>query len=377
MSPTEAPEAEQALAPGASPHSVFERPGQHGTIRGTKTNNNSSPRLEQLTGQQKVAVVLAQLGTESSASILRSLSDEEAVVFTTEIANLPPLDRDVVEAVVREFVDRVNASRAVGQGGLDRARSILSATLGAQRAEEVLSQIHGKVAVGPLAFLSQADPNHVVPFLIDEHPQTIAVILAHLPAGDAAALMDALPSDFRAEVVQRIATMDRVAPDAISQAASLLAGKLRGLISTGMSVPGGIPSLVEILNRTDGSTEKQVLADLEERDRELAEAVRARMFTFEDVLALDDRTLQIVLRSVSVNDLALAIKGSGDDGEVMDKLRRNLSDRAAAELDEEMEVMGAVRISMVDAAQANIVRIVRDLEAEGTVVLARASDEML
>ncbi|MCU1490783.1 MAG: flagellar motor switch protein FliG [Acidimicrobiaceae bacterium] len=342
----------------------------------TGVRSVSSVAIEQLTGQQKVAVVLAQLGTDNSAAILRSLSDEETVVFTTEIAGLPPLDRSVVEAVVAEFVDRVNDSRAVGQGGLERARTILAATLGAERAEEVLSQIHGKVAVGPLAFLSHADPSHVVPFLVEEHPQTIAVILAHLPAADAAALMDALPAAFRAEVVARIATMDRVAPDAISAAASLLAAKLRGLVAGGMSVPGGIPSLVEILNRTDGSTEKQVLADLEARDQELAEAVRARMFTFEDVLGLDDRTLQIVLRSVSINDLALAIKGAGEDG-VMDKLKRNLSERAAAELDEELAVTGQVRISMVDAAQSSIVRTVRELEVDGTIVIARAIDEVI
>lgn len=337
----------------------------------------TSLTYEQLTGQQKVAIVLAQLGIEHSAAILRSLSDEETVMFTTEIANLPPLDRNVVEAVVLEFISRINATRAVGQGGLERAREILGATLGPERAEEVLSQMHGKVAVGPLAFLSQADPAHVVPFLIDEHPQTIAVILAHLPTADAAALMDAFPNDFRTEVVQRIATMDRVAPDAITQAAAQLAAKLRGLIGSGSSIPGGIPSLVEILSRTDGSTEKQVLTELEARDSSLAEQVRALMFTFEDVLHLDDRTLQVVLRSVSVSDLALAIKGTGDDPEVMDKLKRNLSERAAAELDEELEVMGTVRMSMVDTAQANIVRTVRELEADGAVVIARATDEVV
>jgi flagellar motor switch protein FliG len=341
------------------------------------SNARINVRLEQLSGQQKVAVVLAQLGTEISGAILRELTDEEAVNLTTEIANLPPLDRSVVEAVIREFVDRVNASRAVGQGGLDRAFSILTAALGEDRAEEVLAQMHGKVAVGSLAFLSQADPAHVVPFLIDEHPQTIAVILAHLPATDAAQIMDALPAPFRSEIVQRIATMERVAPDAISQAATTLASKMRGVTSGSGSAPGGIPSLVEILNRTEGTTEKQILADLEARDRELAEAVRARLFTFEDVLNLDDRTLQIVLRSVSMQDLALAVKGAGDDSAILDKVRRNLSFRAAAALDEELSVLGWVRLSLVVAAQANVVRIVRDLEASGAIELTRPGEEVI
>ncbi len=341
----------------------------------TTTRKRSAVRADQLSGQQKVAVVLAQLPTESSAAILRSLSDEEAVELTTEIASLPTLERDVVQEVIVEFVTRVNAVRAVGQGGIERARSILAETLGPERAAEVLAHMQSKVAVGPLAFLSHAEPSNVVPLLVDEHPQTVAVVLAHLPAGDAAALMDVMPPEFRAEVVERIATMDRVAPEAISQAASVLASKLRGLGSQGSLAPGGIPSLVEILNRADSSTEKQVLADLEARDRVLADAVRERMFTFEDALKLDDRTLQEVLRRVTISDLALALKGSGDDPEVLEKVKRNLSERAAQELDEEIEVMGPVRLSAVDAAQGNVVKAVRELEAEGAITISRGNDE--
>ncbi|HLI15985.1 MAG TPA: flagellar motor switch protein FliG [Acidimicrobiales bacterium] len=334
-------------------------------------------RLDQLSGRQRVAIVLAQLPTAHSAAILRALGDEEAIALTTEIASLPPLDEAVVAQVVREFVQRLQATRSVGQGGLDRARALLTELVGAQRAEAVLAQLRGKDAVGPLAFLSHADPAHVVPFLLDEHPQTIAVVLAHLPAADAARILNALPAHFRNEVVLRIARMDRVPPEAISQAAGQLASKLRGLISAGSSVPGGIPSLVEILNCADASTEKQVLGDLEARDPELAEAVRARMFTFEDVLRLDDRTLQLVFRSVTIGDLALAVKGAGDDPQVRERIRSNLSERAAAELDEELEVLGPVRLSMVDAAQASIVRVVRELEADGTIVIARPTDEVI
>ena len=334
-------------------------------------------RCESLTGQQKVAIVLAQLRPETSSILLKAVGDEEAVVLATEIANLPPLDREVVGRVLAEFVEKVNTTRSISQGGLSQARRVLAAAIGEEQAAEVMSHLQGKVAVGPLAFLSQADPGHVVPFLVDEHPQTVAVILAHMPPKDGSRLLDVMPSDFRAEVAVRIATMDRVSPEAISTAAQQLANKLRGLGSAGSSVPGGIPTLVELLNRSDGSTEKQVLADLEERNPELAEAVRARMFTFEDVLALEDRTLQVVLRGIRIPDLALAIKGANDDPDVMDKIKRNLSDRAQAELVEEIDVMGPVRMSMVDTAQANIVRAVRELEASGEIVIARQTDQLL
>jgi flagellar motor switch protein FliG len=334
-------------------------------------------RYESLTGQQKVAIVLAQLREETASMLLKAVGDEEAVLLATEIANLPPLDREVVGRVLEEFVGKVGATRSISQGGIAQARRMLAAAIGEERAAQVMPHLQGNVAAGPLASLSQADPSHVVPLLVDEHPQTVAVILAHMPPNDGSRLLDAMPSDFRAEVAVRIATMGPVSPEAISTSAQQLANKLRGLGAAGSSVPGGVPALVELLNRADGSTEKQVLASLEERNLELAEAVRAHMFTFEDVLAMEDRTLQLVLRGIKIPDLALAIKGTSDDPDVMDKIKRNLSDRAQAELVEEIEVMGPVRMSQVDNAQSTIVRAVRELEASGEIVIARQTDQLL
>ncbi len=339
-----------------------------------RTARAGALRADQLSGQQKVAVVLAQLQTDSSATILKALSDVETVELSTEVANLPALERSVVEEVIVEFVSRVNAVRAVNQGGIERAKQILTETLGPERASEVLANIQSRVAVGPLAFLSHAEPANVIPVLVSEHPQTAAVLLAHLPPAEAATLLDKMPPAFRAEVVERVATMERVAPEAVSQAASVLAGKLGGAGSES-SAKGGVPSLVEILNRADTTTEKQVMAELDVRDHELAEQVRALMFTFEDALKLDDRALQEVFRRVSVADTALAIKGSADDPEVLERIKRNMSERAAQELDEELQVMGAVRLSAVDAAQRNVVQAVRELEAEGTITLNRADDD--
>jgi flagellar motor switch protein FliG len=334
-------------------------------------------RYENLTGQQKVAIVLAQLRPETAAAVLKAVGDDEAVALATEIVNLPPLDREVVARVLEEFVGKVNTTRSINQGGIAHARRMLEAAIGEARTAEVMPHLQGNVAAGPLAFLSQADPGNVAPLLVDEHPQTVAVILAHIPPSEGSRLLDAMPSDFRAEVAVRIATMGAVSPEAISTAAQQLADRLKALGATGMSVPGGVPALVELLNGADGSTEKQVLASLEERSPELAEAVRARMFTFADVLAMEDRTLQLVLRGIKIPDLAIAIKGASDDPEVMDKIKRNLSDRGQAELTEEIEVMGPVRMSMVDAAQSSIVRAVRELEASGEIVIARQTDELL
>jgi flagellar motor switch protein FliG len=334
-------------------------------------------RYENLTGQQKVAIVLTQLREDTSTMLLKAVGYEEAVALATEIANMPPLDREVVGRVLDEFVGKVNTTRSIGQGGLAQARRMLAGAMGEERAAQVMPHLQGNAAAGPLASLSQADPTDVVPLLVDEHPQTVAVILANMAPNEGSRLLDAMPADFRAEVAVRIATMGPVSPEAISTAAQQLADKLRGRGVASASVPGGVPALVELLNRAEGSTEKQVLASLETRDPELAEAVRARMFTFEDVLAMEDRTLQLVLRGIKIPDLALAIKGSSDDPEVMDKIKRNLSDRAQAELTEEIEVMGPVRMSMVDTAQSNIVRVVRELEASGEIVIARQTDQLL
>jgi flagellar motor switch protein FliG len=334
-------------------------------------------RYENLTGQQKVAIVLAQLRPETSSTLLKAVGEQEAVLLATELANLPPLDREVVGRVLEEFVGKVNTTRSIGQGGLAQARQMLAAAVGEERAAQLVPHLQGNVAAGPLASLSQANPEIVVPLLVDEHPQTVAVILAHMSPNDGSRLLDNMPNDFRAEVAVRIATMGPVAPEAVSTAAGQLADKLRGLGVAGSFAPGGVPALVELLNGSEGSTEKQVLASLEERNPELAEAVRAHMFTFEDVLAMEDRTLQLVLRGIKISDLALAIKGASDDPGVMDKIKRNLSDRAQAELVEELEVMGQVRVSQVDQAQSTIIREVRELEAKGEIVIARQTDQLV
>ena len=252
-----------------------------------------------LSNRQKVAVVLAQLGPKRATTILREMTDPDAIELTTEIANLPSLDTDTVVGVLGEFVDRVRGTSLVSQGGLDLARQFLSERLGKARADEVLDQMESKLAVGPLAVLATADPRRVVGVLAEQQPQTVAVLLAHMRAEDAARIIGALPPEFRIKVARRIAQLDRVDPAAVRQTTTLIEAKLRSLHTLGStSSVGGASAIAEILTHADRNTERQILGQLEAEDTELAEKIRANLFTFEDVVALDDRSLQQILRKV-------------------------------------------------------------------------------
>jgi len=339
----------------------------------TRARESSLP----LTNRQKVAVVLAQLGPKKATPILQEMTDPDAIDFTTEIANLPSLDTDTVIGVLAEFVDRVRESTLVSQGGLDLARQFLNERLGKARADEVLDQMESKLAVGPLAVLAGADPRRVVGVLAEQQPQTVAVLLAHMRPEDAARIMGALPGDFRIKVARRIAQLDRVDPAAVRQTTTLIEAKLRSLHTlSSTTAAGGAAAIAEILNHADRNTERQILGQLEVEDSALAEKIRANLFTFEDVIALDDRSLQQILRKVSPATLALALKGAQLDDDTLGRIRQNLTERASQTLDEELEVLGTIRTSQVDEAQAEVVRAARELDDEGVIVIAR-DDEVV
>jgi flagellar motor switch protein FliG len=330
-----------------------------------------------LSNRQKVAVVLAQLGPKRATAILREMTDPDAIELTTEIANLPSLDTDTVVGVLDEFVERVRGRSLVSQGGLDLARQFLSERLGKVRADEVLDQMESKLAVGPLAVLASADPRRVVGVLAEQQPQTVAVLLAHMRPEDAARIIGALPAEFRIKVARRIAQLDRVDPAAVRQTTTLIEAKLRSLHTLGStSSVGGASAIAEILTHADRNTERQILGQLEDEDTELAEKIRANLFTFEDVVALDDRSLQQILRKVSPTTLAVALKGANFEDGALARIRQNLTERASKSLEEELEVLGAVRTSQVDDAQAEVVRAARELDDEGVIVIAR-DDEMI
>lgn len=330
----------------------------------------------ELTGSQKAAAVLVQLGKDLAARVLRSMTDTEAVSLTLEIANLPNLDKEYIAELMGEFVDQVVAVKTVGQGGVEAARDILAERLSPREANEILEQFSGTAGGNPLGFLAHVEAYQAASFLQDEHPQTVAVILSYLPSETAAAIVAAMPDDMRANIARRVAMLERVDPVVLETTASVLQRKLAGIAKSGpTSARSGLQSLVEILNNIDQGAEKRILSDLDVIDPELADRVRSQMFVFEDVMALDDRTLQRVLRQIVPKDLAVALKGVTDD--MRDVVMRNLSERAALDLAEEIESLGPVRVSTVEAAQAAVVRVVRELEASGEITLARASEEMV
>ncbi len=325
---------------------------------------------------QKSAAVLVQLGTELAARVLRSMSETEAVALTLEIAKLPNLDKETIAELMEEFVESVIAVKTVGQGGMDAAREILSARLGKSEADEVLAQFSGRSIENPLSFLSHVESFQLASFLQEEHPQTVALILSHVNSTMAAEVMAAMPDEVRADITRRIALLSRVDPVIVEQTAVVLQRKLAGLTKTGpVAMHSGLSSVVEILNNIDQTTERRILSDLDAVDPELADRIREQMFVFEDVLRLDDRTLQRVLRQVSPKDLAVALKGVAPS--MVAKVMNNISERAALDLEEEIEILGPVRLSTVEAAQAGVVRAVRELEAAGEIMIARSDEELV
>lgn len=350
-----------------------------GEEKSTETSSHARINRSEvrLTNRQKVAVLLAQLGTQRAAPILKEMNDEEAISYVREIMTLPKLSSYEVEEVFAEFMDRIATAEIVNQGGFRLAKEFLQERLGQARAQEILEQIEGRQAASPLSELLMVDPQQAIALLSAQQPQVVAVILAYLPPAEAASLLSSLDPVFRVKVAKRIAQLTRVDPAAIRQATSLLMGRLRNSQAGGLTtVAGGTTTMAEILNHADRNIEHQVLSELEAQDRDLAEQIRARLFTFEDVLKLEDKALQQIFRKMDAQTLALAIKEPTLSPNLVDRIRSNLSERVLAMIDEELEVMGAVRSSQINSAQGAIVRMARQLDAEGVIIIAR-DDEVI
>jgi flagellar motor switch protein FliG len=330
--------------------------------------------VEELTGVRKAAVLLVQLGKEHSAQVLKSLREPEIELLTAEIARLEEIEPDVADAVLVEFQQLAAARHFYAQGGLSYAEEVLVATLGPERAREVLARLKAVLVEMPFQFLRRVEPQMVLSFLEDEHPQTITLVLAHMEAKQAAAVLSGLPESVQADIAHRLAVMERTSPDVVKQVESYLQRRLSTVLQPNESAPlGGLQPLVDIINHSDRSTERLILEGLEARSTELAEEVRARMFMFEDIRQLDDRAVQVLLRSIDTKDLAVALKGVKDD--VRDTFVRNMSERAGLSLIEDMDVLGPVRVKQVEEAQAAIIRQVRALEETGDIVISRGAGD--
>jgi flagellar motor switch protein FliG len=331
---------------------------------------------QKFTGVQKAAILLMQAGKEHASAILRSMREQEVAEIMAEVARLHHLELNEIEEVLGEFQDIYTARSHIAQGGYSTARELLEASFGGQKADEILDNLGVTMVAAPFEFLRRADTRQVLTYLQDEHPQTIALVLAHMHADAAAMVLGSLPEEQQRDVALRIAKMDRTSPEVIEQVEAILERKLSTVIQqSDFAQAGGLQTLVDILNSSDRTTERLILEGLDGQDAELADEVRNRMFVFEDIVGLDDRSVQLVLRSVDAKELAVALKGV--DQKVRNKIMKNMSERAAANLAEEIQLLGPIKLKTVEEAQAAVVRAIRVLEESGQIDMSRGSDELV
>jgi flagellar motor switch protein FliG len=331
--------------------------------------------VKEYTGRQKAAIFLVTIGSEISAEIFKFLREDEIETLTFEIARLETIEPEQKDAILQEFQELMMANQFISTGGIDFARELLEKSLGSQKAIDIINRLTSSLQVRPFDFIRRTDPAHLLNFIQQEHPQTIALILAYLEPAKASIILQNLPHEVQSDVARRIATMDRTSPEVLREVERVLEKKLSTLSSEDYSAAGGVESIVEILNLVDRASEKQIIEALEDEDPELAEEIKKRMFVFEDIVMLDDRSIQKVMREVDSQELAKALKSV--DTEVQDKIFRNMSKRAASMLKEDMEYMGPVRLKDVEEAQQKIVSIIRHLEDTGEIVIARAGEDEL
>ena len=331
---------------------------------------------EEYTGVQKAAILLIALGPEKSANIFKHLKEDEIEELTLEIANTRSVSPQTKETVLEEFYQVCLAQQYIAEGGIGYAKELLDKALGEEQAQIVITKLTASLQVRPFEFVRKTDPSQVLNFIQDEHPQTIAMILSYLSAGQAAMILGSLPPEKQADVAKRIALMDRTSPDVIKEVESVLERKLASLANQDYTIVGGVDAIVNILNTVDRGTEKHIMESLEIEEPELADEIRKKMFVFEDILLLDDRAIQRVLREVDNNDLEIALKGSNE--EVKSVVLKNLSKRLAAMIEEDIEFMGPVRMKDVEEAQQKIVAIIRKLEDSAEIVISRGGgDEVI
>jgi flagellar motor switch protein FliG len=348
------------------------------------TVRTTSAAFRALSNRQKVAVVIAQMGPKRAVPILNELSDQDAIALATAVAELPELDDNTVIEVLGEFARKVATeppagdTALVGQGGLALAREFLVDRVGLTRADEIMAEIEKRRAVASQAGLTSSDPREVAAVLVEHPPQAIAVVLAHMRPEDASRVLGALPDDVRTDIVRRIALLGWVDPAAVRLATELIEEQLLERTRPGAPGPGkktddsapGAGTIAQILSYSGRSAERQILAELAADGGDLARQIRDQMFTFDDVVALEDVAIQQIVRRVPPSVLAPALKDDTLSPEVVARVRANLTERAISNLDEELEVIGTLTVEEMESAQAEVVQAARDLEAEGLISFA-------
>lgn len=329
--------------------------------------------FSKMSNSQKVATLLIALGPTIATEVLKNIPDEELIEqITIDIASLNKIPSDVLDEVLEEFYSYFQASNLISRGGVDYARRILEEAYGDERARGVMDRL-ASTRNNPFQFFNEADPAQLASSFQNENPQLIALVLAYLRPEKAAAIINNLPERIQTMVSLKIAEMDRTNPEILKEVEKIIENKFSSVVVQDFSKAGGIESLADILNRTDRMAEKRIMEALESKDVDLAERIRELMFVFEDIIKLDDRSVQRILREVETRDIALALKGTNED--VREKIFQNMSERASAMLKDDMEYMGPVRAREVQEAQTTIVAIIRALDATGEIVITREGME--
>lgn len=333
------------------------------------------PKVEKLSGKKKAAIFLLAVGPELSSNILKQFSEQEIENVTMEIANLSRVEKELRDEIVNEFEVIGQAQEYMLEGGVDYARDVLEKTLGHHKAVDLIKRLKDQVKVKPFTFVRNTDPQQLVNMISREHPQTISLILSYLDSDQSALVLSELPEEMRSDIARRIALMDRTSPEILKEVEDVLREKLSTVFQQDFTQAGGLKTVVDILNRVDRGTEKLILEDLEKEDAELADYIRQQMFIFEDIIALDDSSIQRVMREVESKDLAKALKGASE--EVKDRILRNISKRAGDMLKEDLEFMGPVRLREVEEIQQQIVSIIRRLDESGEIIISRGGEDAI
>ncbi|MFC0214335.1 flagellar motor switch protein FliG [Paenibacillus chartarius] len=326
-----------------------------------------------LTGRQKAAILLISLGPDVSAQIFKHLREEEIEQLTLEIANVRKVDSMEKEAILAEFHQICLAQEFISQGGITYAKDILEKALGSSKAMDIINRLTATLQVRPFDFARKADPAQILNFIQNENSQTIALVLSYLQPDQSSIILSSLPQDKQADVAKRIALMDSTSPEVIAQVERVLEQKLSATVTQDYTNAGGISAIVQILNGVDRGTERTILDSLEIQDPELAEEIKKRMFVFEDIVNIDNRSIQRIIRDIENADLQLALKVASE--EVREAIFKNMSKRMAETFKEEMEFMGPVRLRDVEEAQTRIVSTIRRLEESGEIIIARGGGD--
>lgn len=330
---------------------------------------------QSLTGKEKAAILLITLGPQKSSDIFKHLKEEEIEELTLEIANMRMVSPEDKDSVIEDFYQMCVAQEYISEGGIGYAKDVLERALGSQKAVDIINKLTTSLQVRPFEFIRKADGNQLLNFIQDEHPQTIALILAYLSATQAGQILSNLSHDKQAEVSRRIAVMDRTSPEIIKEVERVLENKFSTMVSQDYTTAGGIESIVSILNAVDRATEKNIMEELESHNAELSEEIRRRMFIFEDIVSLDSKSIQRFMREIDNSQWAIALKSSSE--EVKEIIFTNMSKRLVEMIKEDMEFMGPVRLKDIEEAQQNIVNVIRKLEDAGEIITPRGGDDVL